>query len=231
MPKEIKIVLKKNSEDGESNMLLADLLKKVLAMNDQVIKLIREKTIPGPKGPKGDSITGPQGDSIEGPPGPQGDKPIAGEDYSIPKDGKDGKDGESIKGDKGDTGKDAEDGSPDTPKQIITKLNTLEEQINVKSVRGLSEIITGLRRAIQSVRSFKGGGGMGDPVHQTFSGNGSLTSFTLSNNVAANGKAAWVYVNGQFQVNTTHWSISGKTLTLTFTPTSSETIDITYIRT
>lgn len=56
----------------------------------------------------------------------------------IPKDGKDGKDGE--KGDRGEPGRDGKDGSQDTPDEIAEKINTLEEQIEIKTIKGYKNL-------------------------------------------------------------------------------------------
>jgi len=222
---EIKIQLTKNPEDVQDNTSLAELLKKVMAFNEQVIQLIKEKSVPGPKGVKGDKgekgEQGEQGQSIVGQQGVKGDKGEQGEKGEQGLQGKDGKDGLN--------GKDGRDGSPDTAEQIADKLNTLEEKIDVKVIKGLQKMFRSLELSIQETKG-KFGGGMGTPMHETFSCNGVLTSFTLSNRVAANGNAAWIYYQGQFLVKTTHWSILGKTLSLTFTPDNGTNVDVTYIR-
>lgn len=188
---------------------------------------------PGPKGEKGD----------------KGDKPIAGIDYPIPLNGKDGKDADEskiidavtkkipkpkdgytpIKGVDyfdGIDGAPGKDGSPDTANQIVEKLNTLEEVLDLKVLKGFRTIVSNLKKSINQK-----GGGLGLPVHETFNGDGTTTSFTLSSRVAANGNAAWIYYQGQFLVKTTHWTISGRTLTLSLTPENGTKIDVTYIRT
>ncbi len=120
------------------------------------------------------------------------------------------------------------DGSPDTPEEIAKKLNKTEESVKISVIKGLEIQI---KNIISSLREKKGGGGMGLPAHQSFNGDGSTTTFTLSNNVAAGGNALWAHYQGQYLVKTTHWTISGKTLTLTFTPENNTNIDILYIRT
>lgn len=74
-------------------------------------------------------------------------------------------------------------------------------------------------------------GGMGMPQHETHSVNSGTTTITATYNIAANGNAIWAYYQGQFLVKGTHYTVSGKTLTLTFTPTDSTSIDLVYIRT
>jgi hypothetical protein len=73
------------------------------------------------------STPGKDGKSIKG---DDGYTPIKGIDYFDGKDGKDGVDGEN--------------GSPDTAIQIADKLNTLEEIIDQKVIKGLSKKITDL---------------------------------------------------------------------------------------
>lgn len=143
---------------------------------------------------------------------------------------------EPLKGGKGDPGDKGNDGSPDKPEDIVKKLNTLNDVLDVKVLKGLKPILRSIQDSMRAIKKGIGkeggmkGGGMGLPVHQSFDCDGATTEFTLSNNVAANGQAAWIYYQGQFLVNSTHWSISGKTLTLTFTPEDETVIDITFIR-
>ncbi len=191
----------------------------------------------GERGPRG--IQGPPGP--RGKQGPKGDKPIAGIDFAFPKDGKDGKHGKDgrtpIKGVDYKDGDPGKDGSPDTPKEIADKLNTLKGKVDIKVIEGLQQQLTHIDKNMQILRSrvstsgSGGGGGMSTPLHQTFNGDDSATSFTLSSRVAADGNAAWVYYNGQFLVKDTHWTVSDTTLSLTFTPESGTQVDVTYFRT
>lgn len=135
-------------------------------------------------------------------------------------------------GKQGDPGDKGDDGSPDTGKQIATKLNTEKESVEPTVIKGLLKTIDDLKRTIRNAeKAGKGGGGMGLPVKFSFTGNGVVTSFTLSNNVAAGGLACWAYYEGQWIQPGTHYSISGKTLTTTFTPANAQIIEGFYIRT
>lgn len=75
----------------------------------------------------------------------RGEKGDNGKDGSNGKDGRDGKDGISIKGDKGEdgkdgtNGKDGKDGSPDTPEDIVNKIESLEGDFRLKAsaIQGL----------------------------------------------------------------------------------------------
>jgi hypothetical protein len=60
----------------------------------------------------------------------------------------------------------------------------------------------------------------------TFSGNGSTTTFTLSTAVGVND--AFVFYNGVCMQPTTDYGISGTTLTFTFTPLNSSNIMVRY---
>jgi len=115
------------------------------------------------------------------------------------------------------------------PEELAKKLNTLEEKVDLSVIRGLKNVLDILRRNIHSKQS--GGGGMGLPVSFSFNGNGSTTEFTLPNNVAAGGNAIWVYYQGQYLVPATHFTVSGMTLSLTFTPDDGANIDGLLIRT
>lgn len=86
--------------------------------------------------------------------------PIKGKDYF---DGKDGytpiKGKDYFDGKQGNPGK---DGSPDTPQQIVDKLNKTEELVDQKVIKGLTNTLQSLQRAIRD-RSVRYGGG-GDVV-------------------------------------------------------------------
>lgn len=169
-----------------------------------------EKGEQGDKGDKGDS---PTKTFLKGLVKPLIPKPIKGDK------------GDSIKGDKGD------DGSPDKPKDIVKKLHTLENVLDVKVLKGLKPILKSIQESMRAV-SKGGGGGMGLPVHEQFDGDGSTTEFTLSYNVAASGNAVMACrYQGQVQHLGDQYTISGKTLTFTFTPANGTKIEITYIRT
>ena len=64
-------------------------------------------------------------------------------------------------------------------------------------------------------------------VRETFTGNGSATTFTLSNIFTTDG--AVVFYNGQHLTPTTDYAISGQTLTFGFTPVNSSEIVVRSI--
>lgn len=174
------------------------------------------------KGDKGDSVTGPKGEKGDrGEKGVQGLQGTKGEQGSPGKDGKDGVDGK--------------DGSPDTPEEIANKLNTLENKVERRVIKGLEEEFRTLRMGISEAKKKSGvgggGGGMGNIESFQFSGDGSTTEFTLPAKAAAGGMALWAYYQGQWLHPTTHYSVSGKTFTTTFTAESDTFIEGFLIRT
>jgi len=123
----------------------------------------------------------------------------------------------------------AKDGIEIEPQEIVNKLETLKEPLAMSLIKGLKEQLRILNRNIKEKRV--AGGGMGNIITEAFSGDGSTTSFTLSRNVANAGKAILVFYQGQALEATTHYSVSGKTLTLTAAPVDGTTIWVWFIRT
>jgi len=160
---------------------------------------------------------GEKGDSIQGPPGPQGDPGNDGQDSIVP-------------GPKGDQGAPGKDGSLDKPKDIAKKLNTLEEAVEISVIRGLEKRFENAFRAIREKGGGARGGGMGNVVPESFSINSATTTITLANNVASNGRAIWFNFQGQQQAYGVHFTVSGRIITLLFTPTDGTFADIIYIR-
>ena len=187
----------------------------------------------GEKGDKGDKgEQGPQG--LIGPKGDVGERGLTGND------GKDGKQGlrglqgkigaTGAKGDKGDKGENGKDGSPDTLDQIVDKLNTLEDVLETKVIKGFWNIINTLQK---NIKEKSGGGGMGNWITEQPSGitNGSNTSFTLTNNVASNGNAIILLYQGQVLEKGNQFNISGKNITTLFTPETGTFLFAMYVRT
>lgn len=175
----------------------------------------------GEKGDKGDSIVGPTGP--KGVKGERGEPGKNGKDGVTPVKGIDYKDGE--KGEKGDPG------SPDTPDQIADKINTLKEKVEIKTIKGLNTWLTNIKRSLSD--RARGGGGMGNWVTEQVGGttNGSNTAFTLSYNVASNGKAIILLYQGQVLENGNQFTIAGKDITTLFTPEAGTVIFAMYVRT
>jgi len=127
----------------------------------------------------------------------------------------------------GRPGVNGKNGSPDTPDEVVAKVNKAENKIKISAIDGLPEE---LRKARKESGGGKAGGGMGQPQHETKAVSSGTTSVSLTYNVAAGGRAIWMNYQGQFLVYGTHYTVSGKTVTLTFDKVDSTFIDITYIR-
>lgn len=179
------------------------------------------------KGEKGDK--GEKGET-----GAQGPKGLQGVQGERGNDGKDGKRGENgTDGAMGPQGAKGKDGSPDKPLEIASKLNTLEEKVDISVIRGLQKLLTDIRGSIKAnggKATKSSGGGMGNWVHQQFSVSSATTTVTLSNNIAANGTAIMVRYQGQLLAHSIQYTIVGKVITLGFTPEDATFVDISYVR-
>lgn len=117
------------------------------------------------------------------------------------------------KGDKGDKG------------DSVTKEEVLAE---------LTPEIANIRQEIKRVASAKkeggGGGGMGNVQHETKAVSSATTSVNTTYNIGGGGYALWAYYQGQLIMRGVHYTVSGKTISLLFTPDDNTNIDIIYIR-
>lgn len=161
--------------------------------------------------------------------GMHGKTPKAGIDFPIPRDGRDA-DSEYVTSLVLSRIPKPEKLKLDTPDEIVEKVNIAKEKVLQSSIKDLAETFDSLKRAIRQSGGGGGGGGMSLPLHESFSMNGVATSVTLTSNVAAGGNAIIVRYQGQTLDMTTHYTISGKTLSLTFTPENGTTISVTYWR-
>jgi hypothetical protein len=138
--------------------------------------------------------------------------------------GKDGRDG--IVGQRGERGADGKDGSPDTPEQVVGKVNKVGG-VKIVAVDGLVEA---LKKAKKETGGGKSGGGMGNTQHETYPVSSGTTTITLNYPPANGGRAVWFHYQGQYMVYGTHYTVSGRTVTLLFTPVDGSYADILYIR-
>ena len=127
---------------------------------------------------------------------------------------------ERFKGEKGDPGIPGEKG--DTGDSV--KLEDILEEIKPE--------LTRIREEIKKVASQKpqGGGGMGNLQHESKSVSSGTTSVNTTYTVAGGGYAIWAYYQGQLIMRGVHYTVSGKTITLLFTPEDNTTIDVIYHR-
>lgn len=235
MTKILKLTTKLDATQVDEFDLIKEILErmveafgqqKVLSLTDEVIKQIKGET-----GDKGE--TGEQGD--RGFTGGQGNTGETGKDGKKGRAGLNGLLGEKGKqGEKGDSGISGKNSNPDSPLDITKKLNTLKEKVDIEVIKGLLKRLNSLEKIIQDTKRIAksgGGGGQGNVIHDQFDGDGSTTSFTLSNNVAGAGQAVYACrYEGQVQFLGDQYTISGKTLNFTFTPELNTKIEITYSR-
>ena len=160
-------------------------------------------------------------------------------------DGVDGIDG--AVGEKGQNGKDGIDGKNSKPEEVLPlieeRLPSLgekirdglellqnEERLNMKAIKGLLETLEKLEKK----KVVYGGGGGGfvahAPLHESFTMNGTDTSVTLTQAVAAQGNAVIALrYQGNVQDMTTHYTVDGNKISLTFTPEPNSVISVTYL--
>ncbi len=154
-------------------------------------------------------IVGPEGKM-----GQKGDKPIAGVDYPIPKDGKDG---ESIVGPQGERGK---DGSPDTAQETRDKLESLldGEKLSIQAIQDLPKVLDDLMVKLSANGTNRGTSPIARFIDdETPSGtiNGSNTVFTISKSPKSG--SLKVYRGGARQRVTEDYTLSDSDKTITFT--------------
>lgn len=127
---------------------------------------------------------------------------------------------ERFKGEKGDQGIPGDKG--DTGDSV--KLEDILEEIKPELAR--------IREEVKKVASQKqsGGGGMGNLQHESKAVSSGTTSVNTTYTVAGGGYAIWAYYQGQLIMRGVHYTVSGKTITLLFTPEDNTTIDVIYHR-
>lgn len=196
---------------------------------DKAVSLAEEtkKTeIVGPKGNKGDrGDKGERGDSITGPQGERGEKGPKGDSIVGPK-GDKGDTGESIVGPEG------KEGSPDTPEQVIEKINGAEGLIKKERVEGLDEIEKRVNKRIDSIPRGVGNRSYGASVkfHDLSSKtDGTTKTFTVPKNISGivigSDFPTILMENNGFTLNSTRTTL---TLTTTNAPSSGSQLLFQY---
>lgn len=120
------------------------------------------------------------------------------------------------------------------PKKIVKGINTLEDVLEQKTIKGLSTLIKNLQDSIrQKGGGSGGGGGVGMPVHQNFATSSATTTVSTAYKIAANGNFVFVFYNGQLFMKGTHYTVGGDQKTITFLQAlqDSTNVSIIYIRT
>lgn len=111
-----------------------------------------------------------------------------------------------------------------TPDEVVEKINKADVKIRPEQVDGLKEAM----RRVGTKQD--GGGGMGNWQHEVFSISSATATVTLARNVAAGGSAILVRYQGQLLAHGVQYTISGKVITLAFTPDDSTFLEVTYVR-
>jgi len=230
--------------DRELKRLQREIEDKVEKWLNGLINTMIQEKFTGEKGEDGrGGIDGKDGkDGMDGKDGRDGKDGKDGHNGKDGKDGKKGKDGmtpvagvDYMTNDESKVmirqaaqiilaDKRGKDGSPDTPDEVVEKINESKKQIEPSQIRGLEKLVRGI-----TVKS--GGGGMGQPIPFSFTGDASTTSFTLSSKVAANGLAIWAYYQGMWLQPTVHFNVVDKSFNTTFTPENNAIIEGFYFRT
>lgn len=186
--------------------------------------------------------------------GDKGDTPVVGVDFEQPKDGDKGDKGDDYILTRSDKEEIAsfievpvvekviektevikpivtEIAKHETAEQIIDKINSLEERVEIKAIKGLTNWLNNLKKSIREKSGGGGGGGMGLPVHESLPLTSATTSVSTSARIAANGYALWVFYQGQMVARGVGYTVSGQTISLLFTPVDGTYLDIMFIRT
>jgi len=149
-----------DADFSEANTKIED-TKSELESKIENIQLLKGDT--GEKGADGR-------DGKDGEDGKDGTNGLNGKDGRDGKDGKDGADG--LDGLNGENGKDGRDGSPDTPKEIVTKLESLKgkERLDKSAIKGLEDLE-------YQIKNIHWGGGISQVYHdETLTGLGTQAS-------------------------------------------------------
>jgi hypothetical protein len=159
--------------------------------------------------------------------GDDGHTPIKGIDYRDGEDGEDGKPGRDGKSPNEDSivkkilRKVTLPKAPELMEIVNAVLKKLEPILDKK----LEGIRTQMRQISSKTMLGGGGGGMGTIKYFKFTGDNSTTEFTLPDTPTQEGNATFAFAMGQRLHNTEHFTVSGTTLSLTYTPATDEIID------
>lgn len=183
------------------NALEERMLRKLTLQLVAIVKSEHVK-VKGDKGDKGDKGNpGGRGPrGIMGPGGDDGYTPVKGKDYF---------DGKDFVG---------------SNEELVTKINSSKTKIKATQIENLQEFARN--------RGGKGGsgGGMGNWIHETFNVSSATSTVTLRSKIAAGGMAHILRYQGQVQDYSSHYTITGKTVSLLFTPDDGTIISIAYVR-
>lgn len=143
------------------------------------------------------------------------------------KDGKPGAKGDSIKGDPGEPGAKGDDGSPDTPDEVVGKVNLSKKKIKAKQIEGLISLMKEVDDRDKNPVGAPGGGSK-----YVFKSNGTVVSDHVTEINFTTGITAVYSGNGvitlsassgtwyQDEIPTNTKNGTNKTFTLAHTPAS-----------
>lgn len=115
---------------------------------------------------------------------------------------------------------------------IIEYLKGIVKELVSSYLEEIKPELARIREEVKKVASQKqsGGGGMGNLQHESKAVSSGTTSVNTTYTVAGGGYAIWAYYQGQLIMRGVHYTVSGKTITLLFTPEDNTTIDVIYHR-
>lgn len=123
------------------------------------------------------------------------------------------------------------DGKTPTKKDILALLKPLIADFEARFDRKFNTALRTIQANAKGQKQAPQGGGMGNWVHQSFTISSATTTKSLTYNVAAGGMAHLCRYQGQMLAYGVQYTISGKIITLLFTPEDSTVLDVTYVRT
>ena len=107
-------------------------------------------------------------------------------------------------------------------KKLVEELKKSLNEMVEKRFQTIDATVRGLS---SKVALGSGGGGMGSIKLFKFTGDGSTTEFTLPDVPTQDGAGVFAFSNSARLHNNEHFTVSGKTLTTTYTPADGEIID------
>lgn len=120
---------------------------------------------------------------------------------------------------------------PSLAERIRDSLELLEgdNRLDVSAIKGIEKLLKDIDGNIKkAVGAMHVPSPVGWTKHQSISLSSGTSVYNLDDAPAHNGKAAIVRYEGQVLTETTHYSISGTAITLTFDPNNSTKLDVTY---
>jgi hypothetical protein len=104
-----------------------------------------------------------------------------------------------------------------------------DERLDVSAIKGIEELLQDVDGKIgKAVGAISVPSPVGWTKHQSISASSGTTVYSLTEAPGHQGKAAIVRYEGQVLTETTHYSISGTDITLTFDPDNGTKLDVTY---